>query len=61
MCDTPHYFEPTIFKTGFLHLCNMSCLFDVEDKKTDADTHLADARRQNMGNGISGDLKNKRS
>ena len=27
----------------------------MEDRKADADTHLAKARRQNTGNGISGD------
>lgn len=27
----------------------------MEDRKADADTHLADARSQNTGNGISGE------
>ena len=29
----------------------------MEDRKTDADTHLADARSQNTGNGISGEMQ----
>ena len=30
---------------------------EVDDRKTDADTHLAEARRQNTGNGILGEYK----
>ena len=29
----------------------------MEDRKADADTHLADARSQNTENGISGDMQ----
>ena len=38
-----------------------SLLSAVEDKKADADTHLAEARRQNTENGILGDTKDKGS
>ena len=30
---------------------------EVDDRKADADTHLAKARRQNTGNGILGEYK----
>lgn len=33
----------------------------MEGRKADADTHLAAARRQNTGNGISGETKEKGS
>lgn len=33
----------------------------VEDRKADADTHLADARSQNTGNGILGDKQKRRA
>ena len=39
----------------------MSSPLAGEDKKADADTHLAKARRQNTENGISGDTKDKSS
>ena len=32
----------------------------MDDRKADADTHLANARSQNTGNGILGDIQKKR-
>ena len=33
---------------------------EVDDRKADADTHLAKARRQNTGNGILGNTKDEK-
>ena len=57
MCDTPvilnlHYFKRESYISV---ICQASVA--VEDRKADADTHLAVARSQNTGNGISGEYK----
>ena len=57
MCDNPdilnlHYFKRDSYISV---ICQASIA--VEDRKADADTHLAAARSQNTGTGILGSYK----
>ena len=57
MCDNPVILNLQILKWESYISVICRAILAVEDKKTDADTHLAEARRQNTGNGILGDLE----
>ena len=57
MCDNPVILNLQILKWESYISVICQAIIAVEDKKADADTHLAEARRQNTGNGISGDLR----
>ena len=57
MCDNPVILNLQILKRESYISVICQAIIAVEDKKADADTHLAKARRQNTGNGISGDKK----
>ena len=57
MCDTSNILNLQYFKRESYISVICQAIIAVEDKKADADTHLAEARRQNTGNGISGDLR----
>ena len=57
MCDNPVILNLQILKWESYISVICQAIIAVEDKKADADTHLAKARRQNTGNGISGDKK----
>ena len=57
MCDNPVILNLQILKWESYISVICQAIIAVEDKKADADTHLAKARRQNTGNGILGDLK----
>lgn len=59
MCDNPVILNLQILKRESYISVICQAIIAVEDKKADADTHLAEARRQNTGNGISGDKKMK--
>ena len=55
MCDNLdilnlHYFK----RDSFISVICQASIYVVEDKKADAVAHLALARSQNTGNGISG-------
>ena len=54
MCDHPVILNLQILKWDSYISVICHATFAVEDKKADADTHLAEARRQNTGNGIPG-------
>ena len=60
MCDNPVILNLQILKWESYISVICQAIIAVEDKKADADTHLAKARRQNTGNGISGDTKKVR-
>lgn len=55
MCDNPVILNLQILKWESYISVICQAIIAVEDKKADADTHLAEARRQNTGNGILGD------
>ena len=55
MCDNPVILNLQILKRESYISVICQAIIAVEDKKADADTHLAKARRQNTGNGILGD------
>ena len=55
MCDHPVILNLQILKWESYISVICQAIIAVEDRKADADTHLAEARRQNTGNGISGD------
>lgn len=57
VCDTPVILNLQILKWESYISVICQAINAVEDKKADADTHLAEARRQNTGNGILGDSK----
>ncbi len=57
MCDNPVILNLQILKWESYISVICQAIIAVEDKKADADTHLAEARRQNTGNGILGDSK----
>lgn len=57
MCDNPVILNLQLLKWESYISVICQAIIAVEDKKADADTHLAEARRQNTGNGISGDLR----
>ena len=57
MCDHPVILNLQILKRESYISVICQAIIAVEDKKADADTHLAEARRQNTGNGILGDLR----
>lgn len=57
MCDNPVILNLQILKWESYISVICQAIIAVEDKKADADTHLAEARRQNTGNGILGDLR----
>lgn len=59
MCDNPVILNLQILIRESYISVICQAIIAVEDKKTDADTHLAEARRQNTGNGILGDTKDK--
>ena len=59
MFDNPVILNLQILKWESYISVICQAIIAVEDKKADADTHLAKARRQNTGNGISGDTKNE--
>ena len=61
MCDNPVILNLQILiRESYISVICQATIA-VDDKKTDADTHLAKARRQNTGNGISGDTKKVRA
>ena len=55
MCDTPDILNLQILKRESYISVICRAIIVVEGRKTDADTHLAYARRQSTGNGISGE------
>lgn len=56
MYEAPSFFEPTSTSTGIQNRrSDVRPPFAVEDRKSVEDTHLAAARRQWEGNGISGE------
>ena len=57
MCDNPVILNLQILKWESYISVICHATIAVEDRKTDADTHLAEARRQNTGNGILGGIK----
>ena len=57
MCDNPVILNLQILKWESYISVICQAIIAVDDKKADADTHLAKARRQNTGNGILGDYK----
>ena len=58
MLEAPSFFEPTSTSTGIQNRrSDVRPPFAVEDRKSVEDTHLAAARRQWEGNGISGTVK----
>lgn len=55
MCEASSFFEPTSTSTGIQNRrSDVKPPYAVEDRKSVEDTHLAAARRQWEGNGISG-------
>ena len=61
MYEAPSFFEPTSTSTGIQNRrSDVRPPFAVEDRKSVEDTHLAAARRQWEGNGISGTVKMSR-
>ncbi len=57
MCDNPVILNLQILIRDFYISVICQAIIAVEDRKADANTHLAEARRQNTGNGILGDNK----
>ena len=57
MCDNPVILNLQILKWESYISVICQAIIALEDKKADADTHLAEARRQNTGNGILGEYK----
>ena len=55
MCDNPVILNLQILKRDFYISVICQATIAVEDRKADAKTHLAEARRQNTGNGILGE------
>ncbi len=57
MYDTPVILNLQNFKRdSYISVICQASIYAGEDKKADADTHLAVARSQNTGTGISGDI-----
>ena len=60
MCETPFLFEPTLTNRESYHRCSDVRPLVVVGRSPVEDTHLATARRQWEGNGISGTVKMSR-
>ena len=61
MYEAPSFFEPTSTLTGTQHRRpDVRPSYAAEDRRSVEDTHLAAARRQWEGNGISGTVKMSR-
>ena len=57
MCDNPDILNLQILKRESYISVIFRAIIAVEGRKADADTHLAMARRQSTGNGISGEIQ----